>query len=70
MPTPLPSHIPAQRDAAGRPVETNPPCGGTWHRDADGSLWPGDATTARFAGLHWPDEGVDADGHADPAQAA
>lgn len=33
--------------------EPRPPCGGSWIRDADGGLTPGDADTAQAAGLAW-----------------
>lgn len=33
--------------------EPRPPCGGSWIRDADGGLTPGDAATAQAAGLDW-----------------
>lgn len=33
--------------------EPRPPCGGSWIRDADGGLTPGDAETALAAGLDW-----------------
>jgi hypothetical protein len=39
----------------GKPVEMNPPCGGTWLRDAEGGLTPADEATARAAGLQWGD---------------
>lgn len=31
-----------------------PPCAGTWLRQADGALLPGDESTATAAGLAWP----------------
>lgn len=37
--------------ATGKPVELNPPTGGSWIRDADGGLTPADEATARGAGL-------------------
>lgn len=39
----------------GKPVELNPPCGGSWQRDADGGLLPADEQTAKAAGLQWGD---------------
>lgn len=36
--------------------EPMPESGGTWFRDADGGLTPGDAQTAADAGLAWGDE--------------
>jgi len=33
--------------------EPNPPCGGTWYRDPDGGIIPGDEQTALAAGLEW-----------------
>lgn len=40
--------------------EPRPPCGGTWLRDADGGLTPGDADTAQAAGLAWSPPAADA----------
>lgn len=37
-------------EAAPQP---RPPCGGSWIRDEDGGLTPGDADTAAAAGLAW-----------------
>ena len=39
-------------------ADVNPPCGGSWLRDADGGLSPADADTAAAAGLAWPSEPV------------
>ena len=39
----------------GKPVELNPPCGGSWQRDADGGMTPADEQTAKAAGLQWGD---------------
>ncbi len=47
--------IPPSTDTdTGKPAELNPPCGGSWARDADGGLTPADEATARAAGL-WDD---------------
>lgn len=35
--------------------EPMPPTGGHWVRHADGGLAPADESTARAAGLRWPD---------------
>ena len=50
----MPHRIPPQLDAEGKTLELNPPCGGSWLRDADGGLSPADAATAAGAGLDWP----------------
>ena len=34
--------------------EVQPPCGGSWLREADGGLRPRDEATAKDAGLDWP----------------
>lgn len=39
---------------SGGPSPVMPPTGGSWTRDADGGLTPGDAQTAAAAGLTWP----------------
>lgn len=39
--------------------DIDPPSGGSWLRDADGGLTPGDAQTAKRAGLAWGDEPPD-----------
>lgn len=44
--------------ATGLPVELNPPCGGSWLRDADGGLTPADQETAEAAGLDWIEQGA------------
>lgn len=51
MNTDLPTRIPPHADGE---TEIRPPCGGSWLRDADGGLSPGDAATAEAAGLAWP----------------
>ncbi|ACB34505.1 hypothetical protein Lcho_2239 [Leptothrix cholodnii SP-6] len=45
----------------GKVIELNPPCGGSWLRDADGGLTPGDAATAKAAGLQWGDAPAEPD---------
>lgn len=50
--------------------ETNPPCGGRWIRDADGSLYPADAGTAASAAqaLGLVDDGAPELANPDPVQ--
>ncbi len=39
--------------ADGRPIDLDPPSGGSWIRDPDGGLTPADKATAVGAGLDW-----------------
>lgn len=50
MSHPQPTRIPP---AVANQPPVLPPCGGSWVRDADGGLTPGDADTAQAAGLTW-----------------
>ncbi len=52
----VPIRIPPQLGPTGAPLELDPPCGGSWRRDADGGLSPADESTARAAGLAWATE--------------
>lgn len=47
-----PTRIPPAADGS----DVTPTAGGSWTRDADGGLTPGDAQTAHAAGLRWGDE--------------
>lgn len=47
---PLPHRVEPVPDYPDAP----PPCGGSWIRQEDGGLLPGDADTAAAAGLAWP----------------
>lgn len=43
---------PAEEAAAAPPgQEVNPPCGGSWLRQPDGSLVPADEATAQASGI-------------------
>lgn len=39
--------------STGAAIHTAPPVGGSWIRDVDGGLTPGDETTAKAANLAW-----------------
>ena len=48
-----PTRIEPRHDANGRPMDLDPPSGGSWIREADGGLTPADQATATGAGLAW-----------------
>lgn len=49
-----PSRILPRTGADGKPLDIDPPAGGSWLRDPDGGLRPADETTAAGAGLAAP----------------
>lgn len=51
----MPIRIEPIRLPGGQVITPNPPVGGCWMVTADGALQPSDQSTAKAAGLDWPE---------------